>query len=96
MLHHERDQPCMVIMHMDDIGLMLPAEDPVEYSDLESGEAFGIIIIAIYFFPVKQTIDINEVKIESQFIGRFFDDGEFKPPVSHIGITFMNTSQSFA
>ena len=59
----------MMIMYMNDVGMMLPGGNPVEHSDLEGSKPFGVIIIAIYFFTVQQAVDIEKVQVETQYIG---------------------------
>ena len=84
----------MMIMNMNDVGSMFPGYNPIENSNLESGEAFIIIIITIYFFPVEQTIDIDQVKVETKNVSCFFDYCEFEPPVAQICIALMNDGNS--
>ena len=42
----------MMIVAMDDIGLMFPGTHPINSSDLKSCKALCIIIITIYLLPV--------------------------------------------
>ena len=62
---HERYQPGVVIVAMDYIGLVLPFTDPIAYGNLKRDETFGIVFIPVYFFPIKQAIDVYKVQVDS-------------------------------
>ena len=90
MSYHKRYKPCVMIMAMNNVWIMLPFGKPVAKCYLESNESFSIIIIAIDLFPVKQAIDINQVKIKSKLIG-FFPDNTIMKPMGSGGMTaFMH------
>src|SRR5687768_13735175 len=80
----------MMIMNMNDVGSMFPGDNPIEYSNLESGKAFIIVIIPIYFLPVEQPINVYKIQVKTKNISSFFDYSEFKPPVAKICIALMN------
>ena len=63
----------MVIMAMDHIGPVLPLVQPVANGHLESQEAFGIVVVTIYFFAVQQSVDVDQVQVEPKLIGLFLD-----------------------
>ena len=74
----------MVVVYMYNIRVVFPHGQPVYYRNLERGKAFAVVVVPVYFFPVQQAIDINEVEIETELIGFFFDDGIYKPPATKI------------
>jgi hypothetical protein len=53
-------------------GVMLPGCYPIEHSDLESSESFGVIIVAIYFFTVEESVDVEKIEIETEDVGPLF------------------------
>lgn len=55
----------MMIVAMDKIGQMLPLIDPIANGSLKSQEPFGIVGISVDLFSVEQSIDINQVQVES-------------------------------
>jgi len=75
---------------MYDIRVVLPGCYPIEHSDLESSESFGVIIVAIYFFTVKESVDVEKIEIEPEDVGPLFYHCELKPPVAKIGVSFMH------
>ncbi len=79
----------MMIVTMDNIRSMLPFAQPITNSYLESDESFRIVIVTIYFLPVKQTIDINQIKIKTKLICFFFDNAVMKPLRAEVLATFM-------
>jgi hypothetical protein len=60
-LHHKWNERRMMIVHMYHIRLVLPLVYPIQNCDLESGESFGIIVVAIYLLTVQQTINVKQV-----------------------------------
>ena len=57
-LHHKRDKSCMMVVTMHYIRFMFPSAYPINYCDLKCHKTFGIVIISIYFFSVKQPVNI--------------------------------------
>src|SRR5215203_4902638 len=87
---HEGDQSSMVIMHMNYIGPMMPFTQPITNGNLKCGESFGIIIISIDLFTVKQAIYINKKEIKGQFVCFLFDHTVMKPFRSEVLTSFMH------
>src|SRR6188474_2938948 len=79
----------MVIMYVDHIGPMLPFAQPITHSYLKRSESFGVVIITINFFPVQQSIYINEVKIKTKFVCFLPDHTVMKPFCSEVLTSFM-------
>src|SRR5436190_5488541 len=86
---HKRDQPGMMIMHMNYIRPVLPFTQPITNCNLKCGESFGIIIISIDLFTIKQAIYINKKEIKSKFIGLLFYYTVMKPSCSQVLASFM-------
>src|ERR1044072_8818361 len=53
MLYHKRYKPGMMVVHMDDVGLLGPCVQPVKHTDLKSSKTFVLVVVAIHFFAVE-------------------------------------------
>jgi hypothetical protein len=80
----------MMIMDMDDIRLVAPGCQPVHRGNLEGKKTFGVIRIAIDLFAVQQPIDVYQVEIEPQLIGRLLDDGIIEPVIMEMCIPLVD------
>src|ERR1700733_4728510 len=89
-LHNKRNKPCVMIMYMNNIGLITPFAKPINYCYLKSHEAFGIITIAINLFTIKQAMNIYHIKSKAKLIRCFFDDGVMEIHITHAKLSFMN------
>src|ERR1700733_16148739 len=80
----------MIIMNMYHTWFMRPFTYPVHHCDLERNEPFGIIIVSVYFFAVKQPIDINKEKIKAKPVRFFFYNAIMKPMRAEVLSAFMH------
>ena len=69
---------------------MLPGRQPVNHSNLKCDEPGRIIFISINLRAIEQTVDVYQVKVKSERIVFFFYNRINEPPVSQIGIPFVN------
>ncbi len=76
----------MMIVHVDDIRMVFPGGEPVHDGNLECGESLRIVRISIYFFTIQQSIDVEEVEVETEFVCLFLDDRISEPPVAQVGM----------
>src|SRR6185369_6404257 len=76
---HKRYQAGMMIMAMNHVGIMLPFAEPITESYLKSDETFIIVVVAVYFFAIEESIDIDKIKIEAKFVGLFANNTVMKP-----------------
>src|SRR5665213_738878 len=89
-LHHERNQRRLVVMHMYNIGMVFPVADPINNSNLESNKPFNVISVAINFIAVEQIINVYQIKVKTQNVVGFFYYCIVKPIMPHTKIAFMN------
>src|ERR1017187_785204 len=90
MLHHERYQGGLVVMNVNDIRVMVPFAQPVNYRDLKGSKSERIVIVSINFFAVQEAIDIDEVQIKSGEISGLFDNSIVVVLIGHSKTTFMH------
>src|SRR5436190_1746622 len=79
----------MMIMAMHHVGLVFPLAKPVHNRYLKSSKALYIIIVSVHFFPIKKSVDIYQIKIETQLVRFLFNYGITKPGVAKIGAAFV-------
>ena len=90
LLHHKWNECSMMVVDMNNVGVMLPFTQPFGNGYLKGNEAFCIIIISIDLFPIEHALNIHAIQIKSKFIGFFFDDSEIKIISGHGKISFMH------
>src|SRR5689334_11852771 len=79
-----------MVMDMDNIRFVLPFAKPITNGYLERSEPFCVVIIAIDSFPVKQSVDVNKVKIEAKFVCLFFNNIIIEPMRTQVLARLMN------
>src|SRR5437867_2053422 len=74
-LHHKGNKAGLVIVAMHNIGFVIPFAHPVANGCLKTNPALGVVIVAINFFAVKQSMNIYQIQFKPQLVGFFLNDG---------------------
>src|ERR1700694_135661 len=90
MFDEKRDQAGLVIVYMDDVRMVLPLADPVANGDLESHEAAVVVVVAVDLLAVKESVDVDEIKVKPEFVGLFMDDRVVEVVIAHLLVAFMD------